>query len=324
MPLRTAARALLFALLVAGCAQRPATVEYNTQGKFPPPPPEKPAIAAVQQVPGSMIVKPGDSVYVIARRYNVSTRALIETNRLTPPYKLLVGQVLRLPRGRVHTVVSGDTLYGISRSYGIDMNALARANRLAPPYLLLVGQRLNVPVISAAATQTATQPATQTATQTATLPVAPSPAPKVDTTAKAPPAPLIPTPPPRSSGRFLWPVQGTILSKFGPKSGGFHNDGINISAPRGAPVYAAEAGVVAYAGNELRGYGNLLLIRHAEGWTTAYAHNETLLVTRGDTVRRGQTVAKVGSSGNVTAPQSHFELRRGTKVVDPLKYLASN
>jgi len=317
MPLLTAARALLFALLVAGCAQRPATVEYNTQGKFPPPPPpEKPAIAAVQQVPGSMIVKPGDSVYVIARRYNVSTRALIETNRLTPPYKLLVGQVLRLPRGRVHTVVSGDTLYGISRSYGIDMNALARANRLAPPYLLLVGQRLNVPVISAAATQTATQ--------TATLLVAPSPAPKVDTTAKAPPAPLIPTPPPRSSGRFLWPVQGTILSKFGPKSGGFHNDGINISAPRGAPVYAAEAGVVAYAGNELRGYGNLLLIRHAEGWTTAYAHNETLLVTRGDTVRRGQTVAKVGSSGNVTAPQSHFELRRGTKVVDPLKYLASN
>jgi len=315
MPLRTAARALLFALLVAGCAQRPATVEYNTQGKFPPPP-QKPAIAAVQQVPGSMTVKPGDSVYVIARRYNVSTRALIETNRLTPPYKLLVGQVLRLPRGRVHTVVSGDTLYGISRSYGIDMNALARANRLAPPYLLLVGQRLNVPVISAAATQTATQ--------TATLLVAPSPAPKVDTTAKAPPAPLIPTPPPRSSGRFLWPVQGTILSKFGPKSGGFHNDGINISAPRGAPVYAAEAGVVAYAGNELRGYGNLLLIRHAEGWTTAYAHNETLLVTRGDTVRRGQTVAKVGSSGNVTAPQSHFELRRGTKVVDPLKYLASN
>jgi len=315
MPLRTAARALLFALLVAGCAQRPATVEYNTQGKFPPPP-QKPAIAAVQQVPGSMTVKPGDSVYIIARRYNVSTRALIETNRLTPPYKLLVGQVLRLPRGRVHTVVSGDTLYGISRSYGIDMNALARANRLAPPYLLLVGQRLNVPVISAAATQTATQ--------TATLLVAPSPAPKVDTTAKAPPAPLIPTPPPRSSGRFLWPVQGTILSKFGPKSGGFHNDGINISAPRGAPVYAAEAGVVAYAGNELRGYGNLLLIRHAEGWTTAYAHNETLLVTRGDTVRRGQTVAKVGSSGNVTAPQSHFELRRGTKVVDPLKYLASN
>ena len=308
--MRAVGRALLFALLVAGCVQRPATVEYKAQGDVPSPPPEKTAIASVQQVPGSMTVKPGDSVHVIARRYNVSTRALIEMNRLTPPYKLLAGQVLRLPRGRVHTVVRGDTLYGISRRYGIDMNALARANRLAPPYLLLVGQRLTVPVTSAAAPQTAT------------LPVEPTP--KVDATAKAPPAPLIPTPPPRSGGQFLWPVQGTILSKFGPKSGGFHNDGINISAPRGAPVYAAEAGVVAYAGNELRGYGNLLLIRHAEGWTTAYAHNEALLVTRGDTVRRGQTVAKVGSSGNVTAPQSHFELRRGTKVVDPLKYLASN
>ncbi len=312
MPLRAAARALLFALLVAGCVQRPATVEYKASGDVPPPPIEKPAISAVQQVPGSITVKAGDSVHIIARRYNVSTRALIEMNRLKPPYKLLVGKVLRLPRGRVHTVVRGDTLYGISRSYGIDMNALARANRLAPPYLLLVGQRLNVPVTSAGATQTAV------------LPVEPPPAPKVDTTAKARPAPLIPTPPPRSSGRFLWPVKGAILSKFGPKSGGFHNDGINISAPRGAPVRAAEAGVVAYAGNELRGYGNLLLIRHAEGWTTAYAHNDVLLVTRGDTVRRGQTVAKVGSSGNVTAPQSHFELRRGTKVVDPLKHLASN
>lgn len=309
-------RALLFALLVAGCVQRPATVEYKTQGDIPPPPLEKPAIAAVQQVPGSITVKAGDSVHVIARRYNVSTRALIEMNRLKPPYKLLVGRVLRLPRGRVHTVVRGDTLYGISRSYGIDMNALARANRLAPPFLLLVGQRLTVPVASAAATQTATQ--------TAAPPVEPPPAPKVDTTAKAPPTAPIPTPPPRSSGRFLWPVKGTVLSKFGPKTGGFHNDGINISAPRGAPVYAAEAGVVAYAGNELRGYGNLLLVRHADGWTTAYAHNEVLLVGRGDTVRRGQTIAKIGSSGNVTTPQSHFELRRGTKVVDPLKYLASN
>ncbi len=310
--MRAAARALLFALLVAGCVQRPATVEYKTPGDVPPPPAAKPTSTAVQQTPASIVVKPGDSVHVVARRYNVSMRALIEMNRLKPPYKLLVGQVLRLPRGRIHTVVRGDTLYGISRKYGIDMNALARANRLAPPYLLLIGQRLNVPVTSAGATQTAA------------VAVEPPPSPKVDATAKAPPAPLIPTPPPRSSGRFLWPVQGAILSKFGPKSGGFHNDGINISAPRGAPVRAAEAGVVAYAGNELRGYGNLLLIRHAERWTTAYAHNEALLVKRGDTVRRGQTIAKVGSSGNVTQPQSHFELRRGTKVVDPLKHLASN
>ena len=312
MSLRAGTLALLFALVVAGCGQRPATVEYKATGDIPPPPAEKPVITATKQAPGSITVQVGDSVHRIARRYNISTRALIDMNGLKPPYKLVVGQVLRLPHEHVHMVVRGDTLYGISRKYGVDMNALARANRLGPPYLLLVGQRLTVPVTSAGATQTAAQPAL------------PPPTPTINTTAKAPPTAPIPTPPPLGSGRFLWPVKGTILSKFGPKTGGFHNDGINIAAPRGAPVYAAEAGVVAYAGNELRGYGNLLLVRHADGWTSAYAHNDVLLVKRGDTVRRGQTIAKIGSSGNVTAPQSHFELRRGTKVVDPLPHLASN
>ena len=107
-------------------------------------------------------------------------------------------------------------------------------------------------------------------------------------------------------------------------TGSLHNDGINISAPRGAAVRAAEDGVVAYAGNELGGYGNLVLVRHAGGWTSAYAHNEKLLVSRGNTVRRGQVIALVGSSGNVTTPQTHFELRRGARAVDPLKSLAAN
>jgi murein DD-endopeptidase MepM/ murein hydrolase activator NlpD len=120
---------------------------------------------------------------------------------------------------------------------------------------------------------------------------------------------------------FQWPVQGHIVSDFGPKPGGLHNDGINIAAARGTPVQAAENGVVVYAGNELRGFGNLLLVRHADGWVTAYGHCDQLLVRRGQQVRRGQTIAKVGSTGNVRSPQLHFEVRRGTRPVNPNEFL---
>jgi len=125
------------------------------------------------------------------------------------------------------------------------------------------------------------------------------------------------------SGQFGWPVQGKVISKFGATADGLRNDGINISAPTGAPVVAAADGVVAYAGNELRGFGNMILIRHADGWVTAYAHNDSLAVKKGDSVKRGQTIARVGQTGNVTAPQLHFEIRKGTSAQDPMKYLGS-
>ena len=120
---------------------------------------------------------------------------------------------------------------------------------------------------------------------------------------------------------FTWPVSGQIISTFGPAAGGTHNDGINIAAPEGTTVVAAEGGTVAYAGNELRGFGNLLLIKHDGGWVTAYAHNQVLLVKKGDRVRRGQAIARIGSTGGVASPQLHFELRSGTKAVDPLDHL---
>ena len=113
-----------------------------------------------------------------------------------------------------------------------------------------------------------------------------------------------------------------MLSGFGPKSGGLVNDGINIAAPLGTPVRASQDGTIAYAGNELRGYGNLLLLRHDNGWVTAYAHNGELQVGRGDRVKRGQVIARVGASGSVTEPQLHFELRQGTRTVDPTRYLS--
>ncbi|HYC04701.1 MAG TPA: LysM peptidoglycan-binding domain-containing M23 family metallopeptidase [Azospirillaceae bacterium] len=137
----------------------------------------------------------------------------------------------------------------------------------------------------------------------------------------APPPAPVEAPPPRSAGRFAWPVSGTMLSSFGPKPGGAHNDGINIGAPKGTPVVASEDGVVAYSGNELRGFGNLLLIRHGDGFVTAYAHLDTLLVERGARVTRGQRIGTVGATGNVRGPQLHFEIRKGNQALDPMEQL---
>jgi murein DD-endopeptidase MepM/ murein hydrolase activator NlpD len=121
--------------------------------------------------------------------------------------------------------------------------------------------------------------------------------------------------------KLRWPTTGRIIAGFGARPDGTHNDGINLAVPLGTDVHAAEAGVVAYAGNELKGYGNLVLLRHDNGWVTAYAHNDELLVKRGDKVKRGQVIAKAGKTGSVDRPQVHFELRQGSKPVDPIPYL---
>jgi murein DD-endopeptidase MepM/ murein hydrolase activator NlpD len=123
---------------------------------------------------------------------------------------------------------------------------------------------------------------------------------------------------------MLWPTRGAIIGSFGPQPDGNDNNGINLSAPIGTEVYAAAPGVVAYAGDDVRGYGNLLLVRHANGWVTAYAHNDSLLVKRGQMVERGQVIARVGKTGSVREPQLHFELRQGGRPVDPRPYLEAN
>ena len=132
------------------------------------------------------------------------------------------------------------------------------------------------------------------------------------------------SPPPAeiTSGKFRWPVRGKIILGFGKRPDGGHNDGINVSVPMRTDIHAAEAGRVAYAGNELKGYGNLVLIRHADGWVSAYAHADQLLVRPNDEVRRGQVIAKAGMTGSVDQPQLHFELRQGSRPVDPLPHLA--
>jgi murein DD-endopeptidase MepM/ murein hydrolase activator NlpD len=141
------------------------------------------------------------------------------------------------------------------------------------------------------------------------------PAKEPEATASLPAAPAAP------SAEFRWPARGRVISGFGGSGG---NEGINIAVPDGTPVKAAESGTVAYAGSEVKGYGNLVLIRHDNGYVSAYAHNGDIEVKRGQKVNRGQTIAKSGQSGNVTSPQLHFEIRKGAQPVDPMQYLASN
>jgi murein DD-endopeptidase MepM/ murein hydrolase activator NlpD len=309
-----------------------------------PVPAPAPAVSAATIVGYS--VRPGDTVFGIGRRLSVPLRSIIDANSLQPPYTLRTGQTLRIPNPRKHVVSKGDTVYGIARRYQVNLTELVRLNHVPAPFTISPGQDLILPVpmrtqtriaavsrpagtpppVPAAAVTVDTQPVIAPATATGSKSLSPA----TQTAAlRPPPVPVaatpgptaIPVPPPRSGSTFLWPVRGKIMTSFGPGTGGLHNDGINIAAPRGTPVSAADNGVVAYVGNELRGFGNLVLIKHADGWVTAYAHNDKLLVRRGEKVARGQAIAQVGSSGNVAHPQLHFEIRKGTRAVDPTRLL---
>ena len=272
--------------------------------------------------PSFITVHKGDTVYSLSRRYNVPIRSMIEVNNLKPPFILSKGARLRLPAPSVHIVQKGDTIYSISRRYNVDMSVLTRTNNLYAPYSIYLGQILKLPGSVVEPTEHWISLKKQP-TQTAVRNTAKS-APKQTktgrkSTRKA--AVRLPPPPDRAKAKFAWPVNGTVMNKFGSAGGGRHNDGINIKVAEGTFVRAAENGVVAYAGNELKGFGNLLLVKHADGWITAYAHNKEFLVKRGDTVKRGQPMAKAGKTGNAKEPQLHFEIRRGTKAVDPMTYL---
>jgi murein DD-endopeptidase MepM/ murein hydrolase activator NlpD len=274
-------------------------------------------------IPARVIVQAGQTVYSIARHYNLEPRDLISANYLLPPYTVKPGRILTLPQPSTYYVKNGDTIFLIARDHNVDMSALIRTNRLKKPYTIYVGQKLQMPGRQGATSVQVAQNKTGNK-QTFKLKK-----PTVDTMIPAKNKPATKrivdaAPPRRSGGRFVWPVKGRLLSRFGPKKGGLYNDGINISAKRGEPMLAAENGVVAYAGNELRGFGNLLLIRHSGGWMTAYAHADKLVVKRGQRVNKGQIIGHAGTSGSVKKPQVHFEIRKGNNAVNPLKYLTAS
>lgn len=273
--------------------------------------------------PEMVTVRRGDTLYSISRRYNVPLREIIEANKMIPPYRVYVGQVLRMPSARYHVVAKGDTLYNISKRYNVDMSSLSRVNDLEEPYALSIGQRLLLPgsvvdsSAAAASAPKATAVSKPAAKKTSTSSWWGSR--KKETVKKASYTP--PTPVKKRKTKFMWPVKGTVISNFGSIGKGRNNDGINIKAPLGTAVKCADAGTVAYAGNELKGFGNLILVKHNDGWITAYAHNDKILVKKGQKVRRGEKIATVGSTGGVNSPQLHFEIRAGKKAVNPRSYL---
>jgi murein DD-endopeptidase MepM/ murein hydrolase activator NlpD len=251
---------------------------------------------------GVHTVKPGDSVWNISQRYKLSMHDIIHVNEISPPYVLHVDQRLALPPPRSYSIKEKDTLYGISRTFDISLTQLVRLNGLQKPYKIYPGQELKLPAINekprlynAKSKKVRSKRSTTYAIQKNV--------------------------PKRTYGLFSWPVKGAIISTFGPKKDGLHNDGINIKARKGSKVAAAENGIVAYAGNQLEGFGNLILIRHSDGWMSAYAHLDKITVKKGQKVKLGELLGYIGSTGSVSSPQLHFEIRRGTKAVDPLKYL---
>ena len=320
-----------------------------------------PMYGPVQKIDENTItVAKGDTMYSLAKKYGVSVDELAEMNKLNTPYILSVGQRLSVPAIHGDTaivsvsktesvpnvivvpqkkttgvqtqtrvalseikVAPGDTLYSISRKYSVPVNDLAVMNNLNAPFALSVGQVLKVPDLANAPVQSATKVATSAPKSEILAKVETDKAP-VKTEQKkisSDPTKKLPKIGARSSSKFSWPVRGKILSHYGAKTGGLFNDGINIGASVGAPVKAAENGVVAYAGNEVKGMGNLVIIQHSDGWMTVYAHMDSMNVRRGARVNVGQQIGTVGETGKVDKPQLHFEIRKGTKAYNPSSYL---
>lgn len=262
-------------------------------------------------------VKKGDTVYALSRYYEVPIRSMITVNRLKAPYKLNVNQLIKIPPAPYHVIQSGDTLYSISKKYNVDISSLIRINYMKPPYVLKLNHRLKLPgsivqnikIAKAKSYSSSKKYVSDKSVYNK----------KADYKAKK--SVYLAKPEKRSSSRFAWPVRGKIISNFGPIGKGRHNDGINIKADHGTSVKAAENGVVAYVGNELKGFGNLILIKHSGGWVTAYAHNHKFFVKKGEKVTIGQKIASVGSTGGVKSAQLHFEIRKGTRAINPLNYM---
>jgi murein DD-endopeptidase MepM/ murein hydrolase activator NlpD len=362
--------------------------------------PRKPKAAAVAPAPGparaassiapgvTVDVQPGETLFLLSKRYNVSIAGLMELNGLKsatlhPGQKIVLPANARRPLAKPasaattatavgqapapvvraaapvsvpvaaapapatptdwdgsYVVKAGDSLYGVARAHKVASAELQRVNGIVDPAKMRPGMTLKVPAGSVAASAPAPVAAASVPAPMVAAPVVEVPRASAtggvrilnSPSATPPAAPVAAAPAPTkvaavgpvaipSAMKFRWPAKGTTLAGFGKRPDGAHNDGINIAVPAGTDIAAADAGTVAYAGSEIKAYGNLVLIRHEGGWVTAYAHADQLLVKRGDTITRGQIIAKAGTTGTVDQPQVHFELRQGSKPVDPAPHM---
>jgi murein DD-endopeptidase MepM/ murein hydrolase activator NlpD len=305
-------------------------------------------------------IQPGQRLVIPRVQSNMAAAPQISAPQVSAPQTRVAGSYTPAPalgapqagtQTGTHVIVPGETIYSLARHYRLTPMAIAKANNVGLDHHVKIGDRIVIPGGKgvAAIAPAVPRPARQQAVQPPAQPGLRAAAPKPENVAAAKPLPA-PSGPQRvaqaepvasaniatpaadpvaeekptgtaNSTSFRWPVRGRIIQAFGPKASGGQNDGINVSVPEGTPIKAAEEGVVAYAGSELKGYGNLVLVRHANGFVTAYAHASELNVKKGETVKRGQVIGKAGSTGNVTGPQLHFEVRKGATPVDPAQYL---
>jgi murein DD-endopeptidase MepM/ murein hydrolase activator NlpD len=251
-----------------------------------------PALPLAQTV---HVVQPGESVWIIARQHGLPPDLIVSANRLEAPDRLQIGDRLAVPavarRGAsaasrpsaalrqedTHVVRPGETLWGVARRHGTSVNALARLNQLSDADRVQPGQKILLPA------------------------------------ARAPPS--------RLRLQWRWPSRGVITSRFGFR-GRHHHHGIDIAAPVGTPIFAVRDGTVRFTGRR-GGYGLLVILDHGDGLTTWYGHASRILVAVGQQVRQGETIAAVGTTGNVTGPSVHFEVRRDNVPLDPLRFLQS-
>lgn len=341
-------RTVAAALLLVGCipghrsgpreaapARPPAATPAREQVSVPAAAKAPPAWTVRKVVPDAIDVPastyrvaPGDSLRVIANKTGAGSEAIARLNGIAPPFTIRPGQALRIPGGRWHRVKAGETGIAIAQAYGVDWTRVTSVNALEEPYILRTGQRLLLPSRAEVSRMSIEQRAqafrveiddlitgSEPALATNAAPVKP-----VATATRKLPASAAVGEPANFSGRFTWPVTGPILTRFGPLGSGRRSNGINIAAPLGAPIVAAADGVVAYVG-DLSAYGGLILLRHGDGWITAYGHAEALLVTRGQSVKQGQIIARAGETGSATQPQLHFEIRNKRSPVDPIQHL---
>lgn len=271
------------------------------------------------------VVMQGDTLRGIADRTGSGSEAIARANGLAAPYTVRAGERLEIPGGRYHLVRAGQTGIAIARAYGVDWSKVITANDLSEPYILRVGMRILIPggpvslaerarafhidvddIVTGGEPAIASnqRPARPSSSSSRILP---------STEAIAEPA--------RLKGVFAWPLRGTVVAHFGPGATGEKFNGIKIATPLNTPILASADGVVAYAGNEVANLGGLVILKHGDSWTTVYGNAGQLLVQRGQSVRKGQTIALSGDSGAADRPELHFEIRKGRTPVDPLGQL---
>ena len=242
----------------------------------------------------------GDSLYSISKREGVPISSIIKANKLEPPFTLFKGDKLIIAKAKIYLVKKGNTLFDIAQCFNVSISDIMKINQLKSNDIIYEGDKLFIPFSANSINTLCEKPAKVIAKKSNNQTI------------------IVGN---NKNSTYVWPVKGKVISNFGLLAKGLRNDGINISAQIGEPVLAIESGKIIYAGNEIQAFGNLILVKHFNNKTSAYAHLDKINVVKGEKVNKGQVIALVGNSGKVSIPQLHFEIRDKNGPLNPLKYL---